>query len=126
MYHDSGDGEPGCSQVTLTDVSFSACGKFTECNQRGHENRALVSLLLLLDTVASRTSCFSNWEFSKQHGFHSEKLVCNYGTSQLRTLFKLVRVKGQKKTSCHLASPLLFKIEVLFSPGFGKQSVRIM
>lgn len=64
MYRDLGDGEPGCSQVTLTDVSFSACGKFTECNQRGHENQAPVSLLLLLDTVASRTSCFSNWEFS--------------------------------------------------------------
>lgn len=44
MYHDSGDGEPGCSQVMLTDVSFSACGKFTECNQRGHENRAPLSL----------------------------------------------------------------------------------
>lgn len=64
MYHDSGDREPGCSQVMLTDVSFSACGKFTECNQRGHENQAPLSLFLLLDTVASRTSCFSNREFS--------------------------------------------------------------
>lgn len=77
MYHDSGDGEPGCSQVMLTDVSFSACGKFTECNQRGHENRAPLSLFLLLDTVASRTSCFSNQEFGSNRDFTWKSLSVN-------------------------------------------------
>lgn len=101
MYHDSGDGEPGCSQVTLTDVRFTACGKFTACNQRGHENRAPVSLFLLLDAVASRTSCSGNWEFSNNMDSTQKSLfvILAHLNSEL---YSNSWVKGQKEGRyCH-------------------------
>lgn len=67
-----------------------------------------------------RFPCFCCWTLSLlelhvsvtgnsvQQGFHLEKPVCNYGASQLGTLFRLLRVKGQKKGRyCH--STLVFE-----------------
>lgn len=118
-----------------SDSSFSICGKFTEGNQRGHENRDPGFPVSIAGAAAStRTQCFSNWELGSNLDSAWKSLSVTTAHLNSGILLQLLRVKGQKQgtyslhtgfwnTCCCLSGPLLLKIEVLFSKAISQDHV---